>query len=482
MERESIFLVILIFLLISLTIYEAFRDTRGMMVLGRRPWETMTKSYMASPVGGDGYPSSKGYSEPFTNWDLRGDIQGASEKNDDASPSTKINMINGTLLPPITEYKEALRLAIFAHLNAISRVSQKSAQPSLLAVIKGFAKYFDKAYSRFMFTANSKGHLNAVMVPTEDPIDYEDLGYYLRSHNCPITIKKIKGIPDAMSFKKMGRDVTGARYVDGKITNPGTADLPLELPQYNRLREVYTGPEDRFDSMAYTLVYIYHSLGGLGNNGSVPIGLLNDDDGEDLGVIELFGSPLNTQSRKGYCSPFTVEREFFSSLGSFYEYTLVPGNLYTCNPPYIDGMMEDAAKRVVERLRDIISTSETSETSETSSTDVFFVFPVWDKDGLERIGDPKKDDDPNADERYGCLDVLRESGLVRAEKILHKDAHKYYSWYGDRLVAYSHTYVFVLSTSEQPRIKLDEYLSRWDALIAKKEQSGSFGSRLEVRR
>lgn len=446
MERESIFLVILVFLLISLTIYEAFSDHRGTMVLGRGKWN--------------------GAYQPAKN-----DWVSDDEKDMTNQPST--TCLNGTLLPPILEYKRALSHSIISHLNAVLRVTKNSSKSSLLAAIKGFNKYFDKAYSRFMFTANSKGALNSCMVPTEDPIDYDDLSYYLRSHSCSVIINKIRNVPDSLSFKQMGKDVTGAKYENGMISNPGTGSFPLDAPQYARLREIYTGPEDRFDSMAYTLVYIYHSLGGLGNNGSVPIGLLNDDDGNDLGVIELFGSPLNTQSRKGYCSPFTVEKEYFGSLGSFYDYELLPGQLYTCNPPYIDGMMEEAAVRVVDNLKRL------QNMSTETSTDVFFVFPVWDKEGLQLIGDPKKDDDPNADARYGCLEVLRNSGLVRAEKILHKDAHKYYSWYGDKLVAYSHTYIFVLSTADESRINLDEYLARWDMLVAKKEQTGTFGSRLE---
>ncbi len=475
MERESIFLVILIFLLISLTIYEAFRDNRGSMVLGRHGGFQGVLGDKTDMIGGD---------EKTT--------MNTSTPTSTPAPAR----LDGTCLPPIIEYKSALSHAIYNHLSAIARVARHSEKASLLAATKGFNKFFDKAFSRFMFTANSRGTLNGIMVPTSDPIDYEDLSYYLRSHGCTTVIKAVRSVPDASNFRSPCKSVAGAKYEhlseglsEGRseglsinhhkgplITNPGTPPYPLEIPQYNRLRELYTGPEGRFDAMAYTLVYVYNSLGGLGNNGSVPIGLLNDDDGNDNGVIELFGSPLNTQSRKGYCSPFAVEKEFFGSLGSFYDYVLEEGNLYTCNPPYIDGMMEEAAIRVVNRLKEI---QKNPSSTDGPSTDVFFVFPVWDKAGLALIGDPKKEDDPNADERYGCLEVLRASGLVRAEKILHKDAHKYYSWYGDRLVAYSHTYVFVLSTSEQPRIILDDYLSRWDALIAKKEQTGSFGSRLE---
>ncbi len=243
------------------------------------------------------------------------------------------------------------------------------------------------------------------------------------------------------------------------------------MPQYNRLREIYTGAPEKFDAMVYTLLFIYHSLGALGNNGSVPIGLLNDEDGVDSGFTELFGSPLNTQSKHGYCSPFTVEVDYFGSSGSFYTYSLKAGENYTCNPPYIDGMMTDAAKRVVSELRRL-GTPETS-------TDVFFVFPVWDKKGLEMLGDKKDPNDPNADAPYGCLEVLRASGLVRTEKILHKNAHKYYSWYGDKLVSYAHTYIFLLSTAQTPRIKLDEMIAQWDDLIAKKEKTGHFGGRLD---
>lgn len=440
MERESIFLVILIFLLISLTIYEAFCDVRGAMVLGRR--------------------------------------EGSSEKMTDHIPNQtpmSNEPLDGITLPPLIEYKTTLKSAMIKGLQDMLSSSRNADKAPLLNALKGFGKFYDKAFSRFIFTANSLGNLNPRLVPTKDPIDYDDLNYYLNSHGYNKPVSSLRGIPTAMTFRKNGQFVDKASYnpSSGRMSNPDLRDggeLPLEVPQYNRLREIYTGKPEKFDAMVYTLLFIYHSLGALGNNGSVPIGLLNDEDGVDSKFTELFGSPLNTQSKYGYCSPFTVEVDYFGSFGSFYTYPLIAGNLYTCNPPYIDGMMTDAAKRVVSELRRLAS-------SEGPSTDVFFVFPVWDRKGVEMLGDKK--DDANADAPYGCLEVLRASGLVRAEKMLHKNAHKYYSWYGDKLVSYAHTYIFLLSTSETPRIDLDGMIKRWDELIAKKERTGHFGGRLD---
>lgn len=420
MERESIFIIILLFLMISLTIYESFRDDRGKMILGRRLGSHQTMS----PGGDDG-----------------GD------------------RLDGTFLPPIPEYKNALKMSILRFLQSLQRTVKNSQKQPIANAIKGFGKYYDKAFSRFMFTANSKGALTNRLIPIGDPIDYDDLSYYMRSHGWDGAAPRGISVPQ---FSKNGARISNVSWKDGVMTNDGTPDLPLEAPQRERLKEIYTGPAELFDAMAYTLLYIYHSLGGLGNNGSVPIGLL--DDGE---YIELFGSPLNTQSMAGYCSPFKIEVDYFSSLGSFYEYTIRPGKMYTCNPPYIDGMMEEAARRVVGGLRALKDSDE--------QTDVFFVFPVWDNKGLVLLGEIPS----SLTEAYGCLDVLRASGLVRAEKILHKNAHKYYSWYGDRLVSYAHTYIFVLSSKETPKINLDEMIKKWDALVEKKEQTGHFGNRLD---
>jgi len=408
MERENLFIVLSVILMLIVAIYEALITDRGSLVFG---------SYLGS-----------------------GDTKNNVEYT-----------IDGYSLPPLIEYRKALNDTLYrALINVVNKVSHEAPMYSTNArtMISGYKKYYDKAFSRFMFTVNTHGNLTKNLIPKKNPVDFEDIAYYMNSHQLgkySSYLEKVK-YPVWPTFNEHGPKVSG-QFTGNAMTNSVTGDtLPITNIQYERLREIYTGPPELFDSMAYSILYVYFNLGGLGNNGSVPIGLIDKD------YIELFGSPLNTQQR--FCSPFKFEVDQFSSLGSFFDYHLLRNQKYTCNPPYVDSLMTEAMKRV---------TKEMTALGPGANVSMLVVIPIWDRLGIEAIGSSKPNDN-NKDERYQSLEIIEASGLVRAQKMLHKDDHKYYSWYGNKFVAYSHTYLFVLSTEEKPTIDLDDLVARWDSL------------------
>lgn len=418
MERENLFLVILILAMLFITLYEASYTDKANIIMG---------SYYGSKDPGG------------------------------------LRSISGETLPPLMEYKSALRGAFFKSMNEtimtiISKDPSKTTKTKKMGQTLG--KYYDKAFSRFMFSLNTYGKLTPDLIPKEYPIDKDDVKYFMNTYDLaeyfPVFLKySHMNCPYWPKFNSLGPKVQGLfnETIDSEgnssMINRVTGQiLPVTSIQYNRLKSIYKGPPELFDNFAFTVLYVYHSLGSLGNNGSVPIGLINEE------YIELFGSPLNTQQR--YCSPFIFEKEYFGSLGSFFDYVLQKGQKYTCNPPYIDGLMAEAAKRVTESLKKL---------GPGSKTDVLVVIPIWDAAGLEEIGDPKDPNDPNKDEKYDTKEIIENSGLVRSRKLLNKNDHEYYSWYGNKFVSYSHTYLYVLSTEEEPGIDLDDVVTRWDILV-----------------
>ncbi len=115
-----------------------------------------------------------------------------------------------------------------------------------------------------------------------------------------------------------------------------------------------------------------------GNFWSIPISIFdvidiqlrtNGDGRTKDDIIELFGSPINTSSKR-FCSLYFDIDKFYGSLGSFYEY-IKPENfmrdkIYILNPPYIESMIIDTNKLIMERLKD------------TENITVLILNPNWD--------------------------------------------------------------------------------------------------------
>lgn len=424
MERENLFIVLSVILMLVIAIYEAMSTGRGSLVFG--------KHFMAEQV------------EEFTD-----------------------DTINGTSLPPIIDYKKALYHSLYRAINTAADAAAKQEQQkknNVRAMLRDFQGYYSKAYIRYIFNLNTSGKLTHNLLPKSFPVDLDDLRYYMSTYGLADYIGYIQRAPlPKYGDAQFTGPLVSAIYSEANgnnesyMVNTLTGDqIEITEIQYNRLKEIYTGPPDLFNNMAYTVLYVYFNLGSLGNNGSVPIGLIDNT------YIELFGSPLNTQQR--YCSPFQFEVDYFSSLGNFFTYRLSPGQKYTCNPPYSDSLLTETAKRLI---------SELQRNGPQSSIDIFMLIPVWDREGkilcgsngLNRSSNEmnKNANDPN--ERFRCLELLRSSGYIRAEKILRKDDHKYYSWFGDKFISYCHTYAIVLSTSTVSKIDLDNILKKWDTIV-----------------
>jgi len=81
--------------------------------------------------------------------------------------------------------------------------------------------------------------------------------------------------------------------------------------QEKRLKKLFTGKDEEYEKCKNLLISAYKFLGNKNNHLSFPPKVF-----EGMDVVELFGSPLNTSY--SYCSPFKLEKERFSSNGSFF--------------------------------------------------------------------------------------------------------------------------------------------------------------------
>lgn len=129
------------------------------------------------------------------------------------------------------------------------------------------------------------------------------------------------------------------------------SDHQLEL-----LKVKYTGPHDKFQRYVNFLSELYEFIGGFNNHLSIPPEISKD-------FFELFGTPINTAS-KLYCSPFLIEKNFFSSKGSFFNYNITSGQ-YIANPPFNIDIYNKMVKRLL------------SELQKETTVDIIIIFPIW---------------------------------------------------------------------------------------------------------
>jgi hypothetical protein len=190
-----------------------------------------------------------------------------------------------------------------------------------------FQEFYNSVYPKWFFNALRRGQLDpetfqlTATATLNTLVLQSDLAYFQNAHKIavkpltPTDAPLIEAIPIALA--------------------------PLSASQKTRAFELYTGDPSEFaQSLAY-LQGLYDGLGGSSNFFSVPPSVKN-------GYTELFGSPFNTNGP--YCSAFEYEKQFFGSLGSFFDYELESGTHYMANPPFDEQMMETMALRLNQQL------------------------------------------------------------------------------------------------------------------------------------
>lgn len=81
--------------------------------------------------------------------------------------------------------------------------------------------------------------------------------------------------------------------------------------------------------------------------------------------FELFGSSINSLS-DNYCSLFYDIEKYFGSKGGFFTLKITQG-IYWCNPPYINSLMEECAKKIINDLKN------------NKNVGFLITIPIWDK-------------------------------------------------------------------------------------------------------
>jgi hypothetical protein len=219
--------------------------------------------------------------------------------------------------------------------------------------------------------------------------------------------------------------VTTSRIEVVPVIGQNTLEKPtiMSRVQYDGMVRRFQGGEN-MDAYIATEILRITSLGSQMEHLSIPPPLL-----DALNVsVELFGTPLNTTLPR-FCSPFPDVERFFGSLGNFLQYTWEADHRYTFNPPYDEQLMETAAERLVQMMKN------------TPNILVLSLLPVWDPKTQREMGFQE------FNTPFRAYDILMESGFIIQQQVLPKDEYPYYNYFTDSYVPASNTHILVMSNT-----------------------------------
>ena len=281
--------------------------------------------------------------------------------------------------------------------------------------------FYESVFPKWVFHALSRNDLHELtfqLMPGKSLLNIiqpTDLKYFTEVHK--ISLKPLPK-PEPRFFE---------------LITPAVITLvELNHKQKVRLMALYTGQGSPM-SVGDELRAFYDGLGGGSNLLSVPPGIKE-------GYIELFGSPFNTDGE--YCSVLALEKEYFRSLGSFFDYELVSGRNYLANPPFDELLMENMARRLDEQL------------AKTTDVTVVVLIPVWRK------------------MPYTARDILNASPFRKERAELNRDTYFYYDPVSGKYASICNSFIFVLSNSQwnDTKMSVKSIMGRWAAEVRKNRQ------------
>ena len=346
--------------------------------------------------------------------------------------------------------------------RAISTVAR--AQQSTVA--KQLPPFLGAVLIKWIFLQNMKHTLSAELVPMAEIVVAGDVDFFNKKFKTSIKVRDLQGFKFAPmnAPPQHNFSVSFALIKDshlGMIAASNGVSYPLSGIQFARLKQIYglDVSSANFLKNVFYLLSVYNTLGGLSNNASFPLRLFSPpskSSSSKLGtkpsktqpqITELFGSPLNTQYN--YCSPFAFEKTLFSSLGSFFDYTM-PSGTYVANPPFDEIIMKQMSARLVKELSDV-----------KKSLVVIVVLPVWDKETQEKMGYA------NFHMDFEAYTILKNSSYCRAGLVLDRKQFMFYDFYQNKYIPYSNSHLLVLTTHAETTYDLDALAETWKELVKK---------------
>jgi hypothetical protein len=263
---------------------------------------------------------------------------------------------------------------------------------------KSFSYFYNNVFPKWFFQALEDNVIDdntfKLISNLGDFINMNDIAYYEKTSNKKVIIKRKPSTIRPIS-----------------ITLPRLSSI-----QQARIDELYTGDIDT----VYFLQSLYEGLSGSANFLSVPP-IIKE------GLIECFGSPFNTSNQ--YCSAFSIEKKYFKSLGSFFDYKFKSNTNYIMNPPFDELTMKLATVKCFDALANV------------KNITIIITFPSWyDTESVK---------------------MLKNSEYLHSTLLLSKNQYPYFNYYTMKYIQCCDTLLFVITNDKECKYNAKDIAQVW---------------------
>ena len=220
--------------------------------------------------------------------------------------------------------------------------------------------------------------------------------------------------------------------------------------KYNILLNKCKAPETIKKQVLFGCLFRYELISGNNFHLAIPPNVVK------LVQFECFGSPFNSfNSYNGfvpYFSAFPEVDRYFGSLGDYF-IDLIPSdvNIISFNPPYDEEIFKIAVNRLI--LQMICRKDSVEELT------VVATLPVWDPETQDKYNFYK--DKKFAGKNFEALNILKESGLIKEDRVLTREEAPFYDYITKTYVTAVNIHLIILCTGK-PRLTVAQILTQWN--------------------
>jgi hypothetical protein len=262
-----------------------------------------------------------------------------------------------------------------------------------------------------------------------------------------INIKKNKNSSIETTFYKFNLNILFTIKDKRLINILNNILLPVNI--YNKLINVFTGPQNKVDEYIWAIIFRYQLLGSNNHQLAVLPNIMKLMTQDYNLNFECFASAINS-TFPNYCSIYYDLEKYFGSIGSFFNIIPIKGT-YGFNPPYQKDIIEIGVEKIFNFLD-----------KTTESLTFIITIPIWDTIGRAYMKKHYNNELYKQNIDYGdfCIvNKMRESKYYIGLRMIPKDKFTYvdhnFELYKNKTI--QNTYVIILSNQSQQIDTLNNY-------------------------
>lgn len=223
--------------------------------------------------------------------------------------------------------------------------------------------------------------------------------------------------------------------------------IPVKI--FDKMTRAYTGPENKFDEIIWSIIYRYQLLGSNNHQLAVLPNVMNKMFLDYNLNFECFASAINNTFPK-FCSIYWDLEKYFGSVGSFFNIIPIKGT-FGFNPPYQKDIMETGIRKLFNFL-------------DTTTDELTFIItmPIWDSHGRSIMKELFNNELEKQNIDYGdfiIMKEIKESKYFKKLRMIPKEKFTYmdhnFELYKNKTI--QNTYIIILSNSTLAFDKLEYY-------------------------